>query len=164
MPQISQLAATYLSQIFWLAVTFGLVFLVVGRGMLPRVQATIEGRDGRIADDLAAARAARDAADRAEADWQAADHANRERAQALVADARAGATRSTEATLAAATQQQGAKLAAREAEIRDAAARAGAQIEAIAAEAAQDIVVRVSGASVSADQARAAVQQVLAHV
>ena len=99
MPQISQLAATYASQIFWLIVTFGLVFLVVGRGMLPRVQRTIETRDGRIAGDLAAAKAARDAADRAEAEWQARDQVNRERAQAVVAEARAKAARASEATL-----------------------------------------------------------------
>lgn len=161
MPQISQLAATWVSQIFWLVLTFGLVFLIVGRGMLPRVQATIERRDGTIAGDLAAARAARDAADRAEADWQTADHANRERAQALVAQARSGATKATEATLAAANGQQAATLAVREAEIRAAAARAGTEIEAVAAEAAQAIVSRVSGASVTADQARDAVRQVM---
>ena len=62
MPQISQLAATYASQIFWLLLTFGLVFLVVGRGMLPRVQRTIADRDSTIQGDLTAAAAARDAA------------------------------------------------------------------------------------------------------
>ena len=161
MPQISQLAATYVSQIFWLVLTFGLVFLVVGRGMLPRVQATIGARDGKVAGDLAAARAARDAADKAEADWQAADHANRERAQALVAEARAGAARASEATLHAANEAQAAALATREADIRAAATRAGDEIEAVAAEAAQAIVARVSGVSVSADQARAAVREVM---
>ncbi|RZM11681.1 MAG: ATPase, partial [Sphingomonas sp.] len=33
MPQLSQVAATYASQIFWLLVTFGLLYFVVGRGM-----------------------------------------------------------------------------------------------------------------------------------
>ncbi|MBS0283271.1 MAG: ATPase, partial [Proteobacteria bacterium] len=80
MPQISQLAATYASQIFWLLLTFGIVFFIVGRGMLPRVQKTIDSRDRSIADDLAAASRARDEADKAEEAWRLRDHANREKA------------------------------------------------------------------------------------
>ena len=59
MPQISQLAATYASQIFWLLLTFGFVFFVIGLGMVPKVQGTIDSRDKSVADDLAAAEAAR---------------------------------------------------------------------------------------------------------
>ena len=161
MPQISQLAATYQSQIFWLILTFGLVFLVVGRGMLPTVQRTIEDREGRIGGDIAAAAAARDAATQAEDAWKQQDAANREGAQALIAEARARATRASEATLAAANGRQAEKVAASEASIRDATARAVAEIEGVAAEAAQAIVARVSGAQVSADEARQAVAKVL---
>jgi F-type H+-transporting ATPase subunit b len=163
MPQISQLAATYASQIFWLLLTFGIVFFVVGRGMLPKVQATIDGRDKSIASDLAAASAARDAADTAEEEWRQRDQANREAAQALVAEARARATKASEATLAAANADQSAKVAASEADIRAAATRAMAEIETFAAEAAQEIVSRVSGAQVSVDEARSAVKTVMAH-
>ena len=161
MPQISQLAATYASQIFWLIVTFGLIFLVVGRGMLPKVQATIAGRDGKIAGDLAAAKAARDAAEQAESEWQARDLANRERAQAVVADARSRATKASESTLAAANADQATRIAEHETGIREATSRAVAEIEGVAADAAQAIVARVSGTQVSTDEARAAVQQVM---
>lgn len=163
MPQISQLAATYVSQIFWLLVTFGLVFFVVGRGMLPRVQKTIDDRDGRIAGDIAAAKAARDAADGTEAEWQARDQANRERAQAVVAEARASAARASEAKLSAASAEQAAQVAEREAGIRAQAAQVISEIEAVAAEAAQAIVARVSGAEVSVDEARAAVARAMHH-
>lgn len=163
MPQISQLAATWLSQVFWLAVTFGIVFFVVGRGMLPKVQKTIDGRDAAIAGDLAAASRARDEADRAEEAWRTRDAANRERAQGVVADARARAARATEATLREAHEGQASALAAREADIRAATTRALGEIEAVAAEAAQDIVARVSGAQVSAAEARSAVQAAMHH-
>lgn len=63
MPQIAQLADTYASQIFWLLLCFGVVFFVIGRGMLPGVVSTIDQRNKQIADDLAAAEAARGAAD-----------------------------------------------------------------------------------------------------
>ena len=162
MPQISQLAATYASQIFWLLVTFGVVFFVVGRGMLPKVQATIDQRDGSIAADLAAAKAARDAADVAEAQWHQRDLANRERAQGIVSEARARAAKASEATLATANAAQAARVAAGEAEIGAAALRATTDIEALSAELTQDIVQRVSGLLVSADEAQGAVKAVLA--
>ena len=160
MPQISQLAATYQGQIFWLLLTFGFVFLVVGRGMVPRVQKTIDGRDGRISGDLAAAKAARDAADAAEENWRQRDQAARERAQTVLADARARAAKATEARLAEASAEQNQRLSEREADIRAAAERASGEIEAVAAEAARDIAQRVAGLSVSDEDARAAVRRV----
>ena len=161
MPQISQLAETYFSQIFWLVLTFGLVFLVIGRGMLPTVQRTIDDREGRVQGDIAAATAARNAATEAEEQWKLRDQANRERAQALLADARGRAAKASEATLAAANARQAEQVAASESSIREATARAVAEIEGVAAEAAQAIVTRVSGATVSADDARRAVEKVL---
>lgn len=163
MPQISQLAATYASQIFWLLVTFGIVFFVVGRGMLPKVQKTIDTRDAAVAQDLAAAGRARDEADTAEEAWRARDHANRERAQALVAEARGRAARMTETTLRAANDEQSTMVATHEADIRAAAGRAMAELETVAAEAAQEIVARVTGAQVSTDDARTAVRTAMAH-
>ena len=71
MPQIAQLAETFSSQIFWLLIVFGLVFFVIGRGMVPKVLDTVGQRDNQIASDLAAAQAARDAADEQEAAWRA---------------------------------------------------------------------------------------------
>ena len=82
MPQIAQISATYASQIFWLLITFGLLYFVVGRGMVPKIQATVDAREGRIAGDLAAAEAARAEADRVEAAWRAEMDAARAAAMA----------------------------------------------------------------------------------
>ena len=80
-----------------------------------------------------------------------------------MSEARAKAARASEATLGAASAEQSARLAEQEAGIREAATRAIAEIEGVAAEAAQAIVERVAGTQVSADEARAAVQQVMHH-
>lgn len=161
MPQISQLAATYASQIFWLLLTFGLVFFVVGRGMLPRVQATVDARDRSIAGDLAAARAARDEADAAEEAWRMRDAGNREAAQAAVAEGRATIAQTLRARQKKAGDLLAADVTAREGEIAAASTRASAEIEGVAAQAAQDIVVRLSGITVPADDARTAVRAAL---
>ena len=63
MPQIAQLAEVWSSQVFWTLIFFGITFFFIGRGMVPKVMETVAMRDKQIADDLAAAQAARDAAD-----------------------------------------------------------------------------------------------------
>lgn len=161
MPQISQLAATYSSQIFWMLVIFGAVFFLVGRGMAPKVIETMEGRDQKIAADLAAAEAARRDADAQDEAWRSAASKQRGEAQALIAAAKAEAAKAAEARLGAATAQGDARVA--EAEARIAAARQGAlaEIETVAADAAAEIAARVAGLTVAGDAARAAVKDVL---
>ncbi len=164
MPQIAQLAETYSSQIFWLLVFFGLVFFVIGRGMVPRVMATVGDRDKQIADDLAAAQAARDRADEEEDAWRIRENENRNQAQALVVQAKADAAAQSEKKIGAAQKRLDTKLA--EAETRIAASRDSAmtEIEAVAAEAAQDITQRLAGVKVTKPSASKAVKEALAHV
>ena len=77
MPQIAQIDATFASQLFWLILTFGLVYFVIGKGMLPKIEATVEARDNRISDDLAAAERARAAADETEEAYRARTEVSR---------------------------------------------------------------------------------------
>ena len=163
MPQISQLAATYASQIFWLLLTFGIVFVVIGLGMVPKIQGTVDQRDKSVADDLAAAEAARKAADQAEETWRIRENAIRAEAQKVLAEARAVAAKATETTLGEANDRIAQRLTAEEARIADASKAAMGEIEAVAADAAQSIVTRLSGANVSDGEARDAVKAVLAN-
>ncbi|WP_315763548.1 ATPase [Sphingomonas sp. Y38-1Y] len=161
MPQIEQVAATYASQLFWLVVTFGLAFLIVGRGMVPRVQSTMDARDNQVAADLKAAEAARAEADAKEAKWRADENAAREQARTTLAAAKEAATRESEARLAASDAEHQAHVEAAEARIAEASGAAAAEIESVAADAARDIVTRLSGASVTDEEARGAVKAVL---
>ncbi|EAQ30462.1 ATP synthase B chain [Erythrobacter sp. NAP1] len=163
MPQIAQLAETYSSQVFWLLVFFGITFFLIGRGMVPKVMETVGMRDQQIADDLAAAQAARDAADEQEDAWRERENANRAKAQGLIADAKAKAAASSEAKLADAQKRLDAKLEAAETEIEAARTSAMAEVEDVAAEATQDIVARLAGAKVDKRTARSAVKKALAN-
>lgn len=163
MPQIAQLAETYSSQIFWLLVFFGITFFLIGRGMVPKVMSTVELRDKQIADDLAAAQAARDAADDQEEAWRERENANRAKAQGLIAEAKSKAAASSEAKLAKAQTRLDAQLAAAEAEIDAARTSAMAEVEDVAAEATQDIVARLAGAKVDKRTAKSAVKKALAN-
>jgi F-type H+-transporting ATPase subunit b len=164
MPQIAQLAETFSSQIFWLLVFFGFVFFVIGRGMVPKVMDTVAQRDTQISSDLAAAQAARDAADEQEEAWRKRENENRAQAQAIIAEAKATSAAKSEKKLADAQKRLDKKLA--EAEERIAAARgeALAEVETVAAEAAQDIVKRLAGVDVDAGNAQAAVKKAMSNV
>jgi len=161
MPQIAQMSEIWSSQLFWLLVTFGLVFFVIGKGMVPKVMETVGMRDAQIASDLAAAQSARDAADKAEEAWRERENANREAAQELVAKAKAKAQKSTETKLA--KVQAGIDAQLEEAEQRIAASRAeaAAEIETVAAEAAQDIAARFANVSVTKAAAKTAVKEAM---
>src|SRR5688500_9832169 len=136
MPQIAQLADTYASQFFWLLIFFGFTYFVIGRGMVPKVLATVEARDAQIAADLAAAQAARDEADRQEEAWRARENENRAAAQALLAKAKAEAATKTEQRLGAAQTNIDPRVAGAEARVAAARDAAMSEIEVVAAEAA----------------------------
>lgn len=161
MPQIAQLAETFSSQIFWMLVFFGLVFFVIGRGMVPKVMDTVAQRDSQIASDLAAAQAARDEANGQEDAWRKRENENRGEAQAMVNAAKAKAAADTEKKLAKAQLQIDAKLAEAEERIAAARAEAAAGIEDVAGEAAQDIVRRLAGVDIKAATAKAAVKKAM---
>lgn len=163
MPQISQIAATYASQIFWLLITFGLLYFVVGRGMVPKIVATVDAREARVTGDLAAAEAARAQADRTEEAWRADMDAARAAALAETSKAKAEAAKAAEVQVRAADAELAERLGHHDLAIANAKAEALANLEAVSAEIARDLVARLSGADVSIDQAAHAVREVRAH-
>lgn len=151
LPQLN--VGTYPTQIFWLAVTFGLLLILMSKVALPRVAEVLEARQEKIANDL----------DRAHALKSEADGVIQAYEKAL-ADARAGAQKvladAVAATDAETARRQGAlatELAARarEAEARINAAKETAlgNVRSVSAEAAQAAVAKLVG--IDLDQARA---------
>ncbi|MCC6828187.1 MAG: ATPase [Novosphingobium sp.] len=161
MPQIAQLSETFASQVFWMLIFFGIVFFVIGKGMVPKVMATVEARDKQIADDLAAAEAARKAADAQEEAWRVQANKQRAEAQALIAQAKADAAKAAEVRLSAAGARIDAHVTQAEGQIAQARQNALGEIETVASEAASDIVSRLAGITVDPSAARAAVKEAL---
>ncbi len=163
MPQISQIAATYASQIFWLLITFGLLYFVVGRGMVPKIVATVDAREAKVSGDLAAAEAARQQADRTEEAWRADMDAARAAALAETSAAKHQAALSAEQQVKAADADLAERLGHHDLAIANAKAEALANLETVSAEAARDLVAKLAGLDVSVDQAAHAVREVRAH-
>ena len=164
MPQISQLALVYQSQWFWLLLTLAVLFLVVGRGILPRVESTIDARDAQIAADLAEAERLRREADSTEEAWRAKINAVHAESAAQAADAKAKAQIEADKRVAKANADLAKKMAEAEAALDAARGSALAEIEGVAAEAARDIVVKLTGASVTDAAARKAVAGAMSRV
>ena len=161
MPQFDQILSTYASQIFWTLIVFGLIYFTVGRSMVTKIDANVDARDRKIADDLAAAEKARAEADGLVVGGSNALNEARSDAQARAAAAKAKGAKDAEARLAKADAEVAAQLSAAEADLSKARAKALAGIESVAADAAAAIVAKVSGAKVSAAQAATAVKAVL---
>src|SRR5215217_2628986 len=147
MPQIEQLPFIFFSQLFWLAVVFGILFFVIGRGMLPKIQGTVQLRDAKIAEDLERAQAARSEAEGTEAEWRQRMDAARAEAARLAHEAKQASARDTEAKVESAQQR-----------IREAFGSARSEIEAVAADATQEMVARLTGIQVDSNEAANAVK------
>ena len=162
MPQINQLAEVVYSQFFWLLLVLGLIYFGIGRAMLPKIQSTVEARDRQVAEDLAEAQAAREAADAIEAAYRARLDESRAEAVRLAAEAKAASSRANEQRMKEANAETAARIDAAEARIRGAAEAALAELEKVAAEAARDMAQRLAGVAVGEDEAARAVKATLA--
>ena len=163
MPQIAQIGEIYASQLLWLAIFFGAIFVVIGLGMLPKIQSTVDARDAKIAADLDVARGAREAADSLEEGYRAEMYKSRAEAALLSAAAKVDAAKSTEQSVATADAAIATKVDAALASIGAAKAKAMGEIESVATDAVQGLVARVAGFDVDADAARVAVAKELVH-
>ena len=161
MPQINQLPDIFFSQLFWLLVVFGIIYFWIGRGMVPKIQSVVEDRDRKIADDLAAAQRAREQAEAAEEAYRERIDASRSEAMKLAQEAKHQAALDTEKKLKAIDAKIGRKVADAEAKIRDAAEAARRELEPVAAEAASQLVSKLTGQTVAAKDAEPAVKAVL---
>ena len=149
---------TFPSQLFWLAITFSALLVVIWRIAGPRIGSVIGERKGRIDGDLAAAEKHRRDAEAAQASYESALSAARARAQKSAEENRKLVAAEVEKAKTAAEAEAGEDAA--RAEVRIAAMRqeAAKHVAVAAQDAAAAIVARLIGDTVSAQDAEAAVK------
>jgi F-type H+-transporting ATPase subunit b len=158
MPQLNQLDLVAYSQFFWLAIVLGLIYFGIGKAMVPKIQSTVEARDKKIADDLAAAEAARVDADQTEEAYRQRMDASRAEAMRVTAAAKAEVAKAIEKKAAKADAANQSKLDKAQQRIHTAREAAQAEIAAVAAEMTQDVIAKVAGLKVGKDDALKAVK------
>ncbi|RAH99960.1 ATP F0F1 synthase subunit B' [Acuticoccus sediminis] len=147
------------SHLFWLAISFGILFFFVNRVIMPKVGGILEDRRDRIASDLGEASRLSRETDEVIAAYERELSEARQRAYAIAHERReeikaeqARQQAETEAALGKRIAEAEAEIAAR----RDAAL---ADVNTIASGAAQAIVQKLSGVAITPEDAGAAVSQ-----
>lgn len=161
MPQIEQLPAIFFSQLFWLLLVFGILYFGIARGMVPKIQAVVDRRDRKISEDLAAAQRAREEAESTEAGYRQRIDTSRSEAMKLAQAAKQDAAREAEERMRAVDEQIGQRVAEAEARIRSAVDETRRELEPAAAEAASQLVAKLTGNTVAPEEALPTVKAVL---
>jgi len=149
---------TFPSQLFWLAITFAVLFVLLWRVAGPRIHGVIANRRSAINGAIEAANAARKDADAASAAYDAALAGARARANAVAEETRAGVNAEIARAKGAAEAEAAAAMAAAEARIQAARQKAEAHVAEAARDAAIAIVARLTGETVPAEEAARAVK------
>lgn len=143
MPQFD--FANFVPQLAWLALFFAILYFGIVRTTLPKVANVVTARETMVAQDVAAAEAAKASADDLRARYDADVAKAHADAQVATAAAKMRSAAATQEALARADAEIEVRLGASEIELGKARDRALIEIDRIAADAAADIVHRITG-------------------
>jgi F-type H+-transporting ATPase subunit b len=147
------------SQLFWLFVTFILLYLVMAKVVLPRIGSIFEERDKLVSDDLAEAERFKEKSNAANAAYQQSLADAHARAQSIVGTLRKQQAAAAEKSNKELEEQLRVRLAAAEATIAKTRQEAMTHTTEIAAEVAAGIVKRLIGISPNAEEIAGALRE-----
>jgi F-type H+-transporting ATPase subunit b len=150
---------TFAPQLIWLALTFGLLYLVLKRVVLPRVGEVIEERSDRIKRDLAQAERLKGDTEKALANYEQALGEARAKAGAIAKTMRDKLTAEVDNERGKVEAQIAAKLVEAEKRIAETKSYALASVGDIASEVAGVIVSRLIGKEPTKDEVKRALVQ-----
>lgn len=143
MPQLD--FSTWPNQIFWLAVTLVIIYMVLSRIALPRIGVVLAERSGTITNDLAAANELKQKAVAAEKAYNDALATARVEANKIVVEAKAAIQRDLDVATAKADADIEARTVESEKAIAEIRAGAMASVAEVAKDTAYEIVAALGG-------------------
>lgn len=150
-------STTFPSQLFWLVITFSFLFVMLWRVAGPRIHDAIANRRDAINGAIADAGKARAEAEAAQAGYEAALTSARAKARALAEETRGSLNAEIARSKAEAEEAAASAMASADARIAATRDAAKAHVAGAARDAAIAIVERLTGETVSADEAAKAV-------
>ncbi|WP_394690339.1 F0F1 ATP synthase subunit B [Hoeflea sp.] len=150
--------STFASQLLWLAITFGLFYLLMSRVVVPRIGGILEHRRDRIAQDLDEANRLKEEADAAIAAYEQELAEARKKSSAIAEAAREKAKSAADAERATTEAELSAKMADAEKSIAAIKAKALADVDTIAQDTATDLVKHLLGGTVTKAEVAAALR------
>lgn len=138
-------AQTFSSQVIWLVLVFGALYVVMSRLALPRIASVLEERRGRITSDLERAAAAKAETDAAIAAYEKALAEARAKAHAIAKETNDRLTAETDKLKQETEAALSQKIAAAESSIAATKAKALANVRLVAVDVAGAIVSSLLG-------------------
>lgn len=159
MPQLD--ISTYAPQLVWLVITFGFLYLLMARSLLPRVGEVIEERQDRIDDDLETAEKVKEESQKLEETYE---HLLTD-ARKEASDYLKGEREKVEQKLAGRRKKMEAEIADRVAKAEERIAKAKKEalgdLDAMSADACVAIYAKLTGTRLKKEQAKKAVRKEL---
>ncbi|MCA0401707.1 MAG: F0F1 ATP synthase subunit B' [Proteobacteria bacterium] len=137
--------STFAGQLFWLAITFGTLYLLMSRVALPRIGSILEERQEKIERALGAASDAQKAAETSASELETSLAKAKANAQAIAQEARTKSGKEIDAKRKTVESDLAAKMIAAESAIAETKAKAMANVEDIAREAVEAMVETLTG-------------------
>lgn len=158
-PGLPQLDPTwYASQIFWLVVTFVILYAIFSRNILPTLSSIIEDRRTRIQDDLDIAYKTKEESEAIHLSYEKALQDARESASAIFSETEESIRTQTEEELKKFRDISLTRIKDSEQRILESKKKALTDMESIAADLAAQAAEKVVGLSVNTKQAQDIVQ------
>jgi F-type H+-transporting ATPase subunit b len=151
-------SSTFASQILWLAITFGLFYVLMAKVALPRIGGILESRHAKIAADLEEANRLKADSEAAGAAYETALAEARKKANDIASVTRAELTASIDAKRHAAEEGLSSQIAEAEARIAGIKTKALAEVDGIAIDTTEALVSALIGEGTGRDEIVAAVQ------
>ena len=151
--------STFASQLLWLAITFGALYLIISRSAMPRISSILEQRRTRIEGDLREAERLRLETERALADYEQALSEARQRAHGIAEETRNSIRADIDGKRSAVEADLSRKVSEAETAIQASKSEALKSVGEIATDTAQELVSRITG-EVSRAEVQAAVATV----
>ena len=158
MPQLD--FATFPTQIFWLCITFLVLYLVMWKVVIPRISGVLEERQSRVENDLERAEQLRLEATSVLAAYEESISNGKLEAQKIIQEATLQIAKSQTQRETEALKSISAMTAEAEGKINAARNDAIADIRTVAAELVQITVLKLSGSEVSKEEALSTVETV----
>ncbi len=150
----------YPSQLFWLAISFVVLYLLMSRVALPRIGEVIEERRDRIQRDIDSAEKAKRETEKALAGYEKALADARGRASGMAKETRDKLAAESDAEKSRVDAQVQAKIAEAESRITATKSKAMASIGEIASDIAGAVVGKLTGSDATPEEVKKALHHV----
>lgn len=156
LPQLDP--SSWPSQIFWLLVTFLVLYVILAKRVLPDISTTVENRKNHLDADLKSAEQLHAEGEAALAAYESSLVQAREAASGKIVEVEQDMKAKADTEMAAFQARSESALHGAEARIEDAKAKAMGQMNDIVAEVAAHAVQKIIGIDMDSQQAKAAVE------